>query len=181
MKWLTYTSLCVALLVAHTPLVCAEPMTVEQAYAAVAHPHLIFNPHVTSAPQDESRYLTQLFHLIDLAVKERVETLAWIQSGGARGDGTDDYGRLLAQFRSLQPPAKLAMVHTLTLSAIQEQRTALTEWKAHPQHVSMSHPLVNSSSQKLHQAYNAVVSLYRTENRQNQAAFYNYFCCLDFL
>ena len=181
MKKLLYACMVMGVLALRTSVACAEPMTIEQAYATVAHPYLIFNPHLTTAPQDESRYLIQLFHLIDLSVKERVETLTWIQSHGARGDDTDAYGRLLAQFRALTPPAKLASVHQLTLSAIQEQRAVLNEWRAHPEQVSMNHPLVHSSSQKLHQAYNAVVSLYHAENRQNQAAFYNYFCCLDFL
>ena len=161
--------------------VCAEPMTVEQAYATMAHPHLVFNPQVCPAPQDESRYLAQLFQLIDLAVKERVETLTWIQSRGTQGDGKDEYDALVSQLHALNPPTKLQSVHALTVAAIEEQRTVLREWRGHPENVSMQHPLVRSSSQKLYQAYGEVPPLSPADHRANQAAFYNYFCCLDFL
>ncbi len=156
-------------------------MTVEQAYAAIPHERTVFNPAMASMAPDEAAYLKELFAIIDLAVKERVETLLWLQSGGTRGDEVDEYDMILGRLKSLPVPGKLLQVHQLVTDAIQEQCNVLREWRKAPKQLSMQHPLVHSSSRKLYQAYGGVIQLYSKEDTRNLQAFYDYFCCLDFL
>ena len=156
-------------------------MTIEQAYAAIPHKRPVFEFAIARLSPDEAPYLKELFTVIDLAVKERVETLAWLQSRGSQGENFDQYDEIIWRLQSLQVPQRLQPVHQLVTEAIQDQRDVLRSWRASPQAVSMSHPLVQGSSQKLHQAYGDVIRLYRTDHPKNQEAFYNYFCCLDFL
>ena len=156
-------------------------ITIEQAYATIHSQRAVFDPSLTTMGGDESWHLDHLFRLIDLSVKERVETLLWIQSGGREGDGADEYESILQQLHTLQPPQQLAVVHQLVLGAIEEQRDVLREWRNAPERVSMHHPLVLSSSGKLHEAYNRVMQLYPQEDYHNRQAFYDYFCCLDFI
>ena len=156
-------------------------MTIEQAYAAIPHRRTIFDPGIANMGPNEAAYLKALFSLIDLAVKERVETLLWLQSNGAKGDGWDDYDMILSRLNNLRAPANLQTVHQLVIDAIQEHRDVLRQWRQAPSTVSMNHPLVQSSSRKLYQAYGMVTQLYGKEQPRNQQAFYDTFCCLDFL
>lgn len=158
-----------------------DAMTIEQAYATIPHRRTAFDPTIASMAPNEASYLKELFNLIDLAVKERVETLSWLQSQGAKGEGTDEYDSILLRLHHLQVPGRLQTVHQLVTEAIQEHRDILREWRKAPETISMTHPLVRSSSQKLYQAYGMVMQLYAKEQPRNQQAFYDYFCCLDFL
>ena len=168
-------------LLATDPNAWAAAMTPEQAYAAIPHQRPIFDVSAATMPAHEAAYLRQLFGVIDLAVKERVETLVWLQSRHAQGDGVDDYDALLARLSALEPPAKLRLVHRLVSEAIQEHRDVLRQWRRSPAAISMNHPLVRSSSQKLYQAYGRLIKIYATEHPRNLQAFYDYFCSLDFL
>ena len=163
----------------------ASAMTVEEAYAAIPHQRPMFNSSIARMGNSEAEYLKQLFEVIDLAVRERVETMAWLVSRGVSGDGVDGYERLLARLFYLQPPARLQLVHRLVTEAIEQQRDVLREWRNGPamqgRPLPMQHPLVQSSSQKLQQAYDEVLRLFPAEDRRNQQAFFDYFCSLDFL
>ena len=156
-------------------------MTIEQAYAAIPHRRTMFDPSIATMGPNEASYLKELFSLIDLAVKERVETLLWLRSGGAQGDASDEYDTILMRLEHLSVPGRLQGVHRSVTEAIQEQRDVLREWRTEPTTISMEHPLVHSASKKLYQAYGMVIQLYSKEAPRNQQAFYDYFCCLDFL
>ena len=155
-------------------------MTIEQAYATMSYERPSFDWSSAAIGTDDAAYLRELFDLIDLAVKERVDTLAWLQSEGREGDAEDDYDGVLDRLASLHPSRRLDPVHRLITDAITQQRDVLRHWRT-GQPISFQDPLVQSSSQKLHQAYNLVLGLYPGERQPNRHAFYIYFCSLDFL
>ena len=163
----------------------AQAMTTEQAYSVLRHQRPVFSPGIASIPENESAYLAQLFSVIDQAVAQRVGIMSWLAGKGAGPEPFDDYDAILFQLSALRPPKKLLAVHQLTTQAIEEQRDLIRQWKKQPRvfvwENVRNNPLISSSSQKLHQAYNHVMELYPQEHQKNREAFYDYFCCLDFL
>ena len=160
-------------------------MTVEEAYMTLSHHRPMFNPTMAHIADDESLYLRQLFDIIDRAVRERVQTMAWLQSTAASAEPSDQYNELISRLWALQPPSRLAHVHQVVREAIEEQRDVLRQWRplrGTSEHVvTMQHPLVQDSSRKLHQVYDEIVQLFPGAGEHNRQAFYDYFCCLDFL
>ena len=179
-KWIVF----LAALIAALPLT-AQAMTIEQAYSMLSHQRPVFSPVIGLMPENESAYLTQLFGIIDQAVVQRVGTMTWLAGKGESPEPFDDYDAILFQLSVLRPPKKLLTVHQLTVQAIEEQRDLIRQWKKEPRvfvwENARNHPLIVSSSQKLHHAYNHVMELYPQEHQKNREAFYDYFCCLDFL
>jgi len=163
----------------------AQAMTTEQAYGVLSHQRPVFSPGIASMPENESGYLAQLFTIIDQAVVQRVGTMTYLAGKGGGPEPFDDYDAILFQLSALRVPKKLLTVHQLTVRAIEEQRDLIRQWKKEPRvfvwENARSHPLIASSSQKLHHAYNYVMELYPQEHQKNREAFYDYFCCLDFL
>ena len=160
-------------------------MAPEQAYALLRHQQPVFSPGFSSAPHDEAAYLAQFFAIIDQAVVQRVELMTWLAGKGQSDEPFDRYDDLLFQLKSLQAPARLREVQALTREAVEEQRDVIREWRRQPQifvwELAAKDPRVASSSLKLHQAFNRVITLYPTEHEKNRQAFYDFFCCLDFL
>ena len=171
---------CALVMVSASPVRCEE-LTIEQAYATIHPQRAVFDPGLAGMAPEESAYLAAFFDLIDLAVKERVETLLWLQSKGTQGEGIDEYDALLARFAALRAPGRLRRIHQWVITAVTQQRDVLREWRADPTRLSMRHPLVGSSSSLLHQTYGEVIRLYPGEDQRNRQAFYDYFCSLDFL
>ena len=160
-------------------------MTVEQAYASLSHQRPVFSPMIASMPENESAYLTQLFSVIDQAVVQRVGIMTWLAGKGTSSEPFDDYDAILFQLSALRPPMKLTDVHHLVIEAVEEQRDLIRAWKQEPRvfawETARRHPLVSSSSQKLHHAFDHVIRLYPQEHQKNREAFHDYFCCLDIL
>ncbi len=183
LHWYIISALLATVLI--TPHVTASAMTVEEAYMTLSHQRPIFNPSIAKMADDESLYLRQLFQIIDQAVRERVQTMAWLQSATANTEPPDQYNDLLSHLSALRPPHRLNAVHQLLREAIEEQRDVLREWRPlhgiAPHAMSMQHPLVQDSSRKLYQVYDEVLRLFPGEDQRNRQAFHDYFCCLDLL
>jgi hypothetical protein len=71
----------------------------------------------------------------------------------------ESYDQVVSQLDALSVPPRLASVHGLVSEAMVEQRTALAEWRktALPANLA-GHPLVASSSGKLHRGATHPVS-----------------------
>ena len=166
----------------HAP---AWGMTIEEAYAAIPHQRPLFDRSIAQMAYEEADYLERLFEVIDLAVRERVETVAWLQSHGTSGENSDDYDVLLRRLHTLTVPERLKTIHRLVEEAVREHQDVLKEWRSTPERyggeLPMDHPLIRSSSQKLHEAYGEVLRLFPREDERNRQAFYDFFCSLDFL
>lgn len=94
----------------------------------------------------------------------------------------ESYDQVVSQLDALSVPPRLASVHRLVSEAMVEQRTALAEWRktALPANLA-GHPLVASSSGKLHRAYGELLTLFPQESAHNKAAFFDYLCAMDFI
>lgn len=155
---------------------------VEKAYRAIPHRRTVFKPKASQIPPREQQYLTKLFRLVDQAIVQRVGMTQWVLSGGKRGAKAKAYPQILGRLGKLEPPESLGGVHTLVVGAIKEQKKVLDrfarkEASGNPE----SHPLVQSSSQKLHRAYGELMRTFPQEPKHNKDAFYDYLCALDFL
>jgi hypothetical protein len=125
----------------------------------------------------------------------RVEALQWFQSAGGRGAPFHQYeaqvAAILDRLQGMTVPSRLAHVHQLVVGAIQTQQKFYAEWQAtkeqgrpfQPRLVGggAGHPLIQSSSQKLHSAYDELMQLYPEASWRNKDAFFDYLCALDFV
>ena len=149
-----------------------QTMTVEEAYKAIPHNKTRFDPASAKMSADEKAFLDTFFGLSDLAVAERVET----QTSKAQND---NYDAILTRLKSLDVPAKLKTAHRLVTEAVGEQRDYLASLKGGSA-FDANAPLVESSHEKLVQAYNELMQAYPAENAHNKQAFFDHLCALDF-
>ncbi len=165
-------------------------MTVEEAYRAIPHKRTVFDGTSSKIDEAERSFLMRFFELVEIAIVERVEMFSYLQSGGERGQVWRRTGTLFRQLDSLTVPDRLKGVCNLVRQAIAEQRDYLDEWYEFAAakkpygfrfKEGEAHSLIDSSSQKLHQAYSQLMQLYPQESSQNKAAFFNYLCALDFI
>jgi hypothetical protein len=161
-------------------------MTVEEAYKAIPHQRTVFNPSNTTLPKEEAVYLQNFFSLVDQGILEKMETLAYLNQHGKIGKMPGTVSGALSRLDVLSAPKKLAQVHLWVQEAIREQKAYLeilhlSIKNGQPHSFDSGHALVRSSSQKLHAAYNGLMSLYVNENSHNKQAFFNYLCALDFI
>jgi hypothetical protein len=171
-------------------------MTVQEAYEAMdGHRHTDFDPKAPGFSHADAVYLAKLFDLVDLAIVEKMQTWVWFQSEGRKGSSFRDsrarVDQLIAEISALQAPARLAEVQRLMVEAVREQRAFFEAWQqafdaaergednrqGHAAHGA----LMQSSSAKLHAAYNELRTLFPAAGRQNLDAFYDHLCVLDVL
>lgn len=153
-----------------------QSMTVEEAYKAIPHKKTRFDASVAGMDAAEKAFLDVFFGLSDLAVAERVGTQIALSSGGSV---TTNYDEILRRIESISVPPKLATAHRLVTDAVREQRQYLDALKGGGA-FDANAPLVESSHQKLLQAYGELMRLYPSENAHNKTAFFDHLCALDF-
>ena len=170
-------------------------MSIEEAYRAIPHKQTTFDPASAKMTHDEASFLHEFFSLVDLTMVERVQTLGWFHSNGARGRPFGHYRMqitdLLSRMENLKVPASLKPVHKLVTEAIGEQKGYFENWQQsmdrsetfkYPPGARMPrHKNVSSSHHKLIQAYNRLMKLYPEEIKHNQKAFFDHLCALDFI
>lgn len=182
MRYFAMTVILALLLALPASLQAGEPdtlkqsLSVDQAYKAIPHNKTRFDPSTAGMEPDEKTFLDTFFGLSDLAVAERVETQAAIST---KMPATGNYDEILKRLRALQVPPKLKTAHQLVTEAVDEQRQYL-EGLRQGGAFDASAPLVESSHEKLVQAYGELMRLYPSENQHNQQAFYDHLCALDF-
>jgi hypothetical protein len=173
----------------------ARAMTVEQAYQEMQHRHATLDPTSAGFSREEAAYLSRLFELVDLAIVEKMQAWTWFQSEGRKGKSVQEYRNrvdsLIATLDNLPAPERLRGVKRLLVEAIRDQRAYFETWNqaltvaAAGQDNAAVHRTrgnyMKSSSQKLHQAYAQLMSLFPNAGQQNFDAFYDHLCVLDLL
>ena len=175
------------------PPIRAEDMTISQAYRALPHQRTQFNASHAKMSAQESKYLDHLFFVTDLAFRERMVMLRAFQ-GGQDHRYIEAYnkeiGNLLGSFEFIDPPNRaLGQVEKLIIESVSEQREFFNIWykaRGTSQYKQLqknvaSHKYVQSSHQKLIQAYGVLKQNYPQEMPHNQQSFYDHLCALDFL
>jgi hypothetical protein len=170
-------------------------MTVEEAYQEMQHRHASLDPTSRGFSREEAAYLSRLFELVDLAIVEKMQAWTWFQSEGRKGKSVQDYrvrvDSLITILDGLPAPDRLREVQRLLVDAIRDQRTFFETWNEaltvsaagkDNREVYRSRGLsLKSSSQKLHQAYGQLMTLFPDAGQQNFDAFYDHLCVLDLL
>src|SRR5881296_964287 len=168
----------------------ARAMTVEQAYQEMQHRHATLDPTSAGFSREEAAYLSRLFELVDLAIVEKMQAWTWFQSEGRRGKSVQEYrdrvDSLIAILDGLPAPERLREVQRLLVDAIRDQRAFFETWNQaltvgaagkDNREVYRSRGLyLKSSSQKLHQVYGQLMSLFPDAGQQNFDAFYDHLC-----
>ena len=171
----------------------AEDMTVSQAYQALPHQRTQFSVSYAKMSKKESRYLDHLFFVTDLAFRERMMMMHAFRAGTGAAYikvYNTEISNLLGSFEFIDPPTELLeQVENLVVGSINEQREFFNIWdnargtekyKKFQKNVA-SHKYVQSSHQKLIQAYSTLQQTYTQEMPHNQQSFYDHLCALDFL
>jgi len=173
----------------------ARAMTVEEAYQEMQHRHASLDPTSAGFSREEAAYLSRLFELVDLAIVEKMQAWTWFQSEGRKGKSVQEYRNrvdsLIAILDGLPPPERLREVKRLLVEAIREQRAYFETWNQalavaaagrDDTEAQRSRGMyLKSSSQKLHQVYGQLMSLFPKAGQQNFDAFYDHLCVLDLL
>ena len=154
----------------------SQSMTVDEAYKAIPHGKTRFDASAASMDVAEKAFLDTFFGLSDLAVAERVGTQVALSQ---KRPIAANYDEILRRLEALNVPTKLAAAHRLVTDAVKEQRQYLDTQKGGGA-FDANAPLVESSHQKLIQAYNELMRLYPSENAHNKQAFFDHLCALDF-
>jgi len=173
----------------------ASALTVQEAYEEMQHRHAGLDPTSAGFTREEAAYLSRLFELVDLAIVEKMQAWTWFQSEGRRGKPVQEYtGRidaLIGILDGLPAPEKLRDAKRLLVEAIRDQRAyfqACGEALAvgasggdnREEHRAKG-AFMKSSSQKLHQVYAQLMTLFPAAGQQNFDAFYDHLCVLDLL
>ncbi|HSE84468.1 MAG TPA: hypothetical protein VLB01_07975 [Thermodesulfobacteriota bacterium] len=171
-------------------LISAHGMTIEEAYRAIPHRQTTFNAASARMSDEEAAYLKEFFKLVDLAIVERIQTLAWLQTSGEYGASFEHYENsiddLLYQFNALEVPKHLKNVNKLVSQAIREQKSYFQNWqmlleKGQQFKFQPRHPHIIGSHQKLVQAYRQLMRVFPREDKHNHQAFFDHLCALDFI
>ena len=162
----------------------AALMTVQEAIGELGVPYVPLDTQHASIPKDEQGFLKQFFDLIERAVVVRVETMQAMGGSSDPNLRVDEFQRIEESVRDLRAPSRLKEVQKLVVDAIKEERLFIEKWKkAIREGTPMSvagDPLVESSSGKLHAAYQKLMQLYPAEGR-NREAMERHLCALDFM
>jgi hypothetical protein len=183
------------LAIAAAPIGAAGADSVDQAYAEMGHRHAALDPSAAAFPPDEAAFLSRLFDLVDRTIVEKTQAWTWFQSEGRKGKPPREYSAgvdaLLGRLAAAPVPPRLKEIHRLILEAIRDQRAFFAAWEraealaargednrgAHRERGAS----LQSSSRKLHQAYDLLVALYPGAGQRNLDAFYDHLCVLDLL
>ncbi len=158
------------------------PPSVEEAYRAIPHQRTVFDPLAAEKAgmrADESKALDRLFALVDQAIVAKVDSQRRIQAGT---EASPAYGQIRKAVREVKIPAKLENFRKLVEAVVDEHARYFEELRTQgTQKAAGLHPLIQSSSQKLHQAYGDLLNLFPEQQGRNRQAFFDYLCALDFI
>ncbi len=160
-----------------------QSMSVRQAYRAIPHNQQTFRLSQSVLQKTEAKYLDQAFALVDLAVVERVSLLRTVQREGNRSLPLNNYEQILKRFLAISVPPRLVYFHQQVAAAIREEHAYYEGLQKQPSvtTVDRSHPLIQRLHRRLWASYQFLVSEYPQESPNNQQAFFEHLCALDFI
>jgi hypothetical protein len=163
-------------------------LSVDAAYAAIPHRRTVMDFAASNMPDQDKRFLEVAFHVIDQAIRLRVTAYQKFSRGVIDSQFISDMDRLAEYLQNTEAPESLSSYQATLLKALSDQRDFFVEWKAQGQEFRFgspqtigTHPKVQSSSAALREAYGILMETYRGEASNNQEAFFDYHCALDFL
>lgn len=168
----------------------AYALSVEQAYKSIPHAQTNFNVSASAIEPLEALFLQSFFTLVNRAIVERVQTLRWLQTNGAKGSDIEHYMKnisvIIHDFERMHVPKSLESPYQLVLNAVKQQAQYFQNWseKMHQgkgYRFNRSDPAISQSHSQLIQAYNLLMNTFKQEQRNNKQAFFDHLCALDFI
>lgn len=170
----------------------AQEMSIDDAYRAIPHKQTPYDLKQSRIKGADSKYLDHFFFASDMAMRARVMALRGFygQSGSMSLERyNSEINDMVNSFSLIQTPRHLKGVEDTLISAVRDQQVFFNEWaktKGTRQYENLkrnyrSHPKVQSSHQKLIQAYYKLMAMYPREVQHNKTAFFDHLCALDFI
>ena len=172
----------------------AQADPVAEAYRAIPHNQTTYSAGISSLPSSKAKMIEKILSLSDQALVERIKAGEWLISGGKRGRNFTSYEQnirsILTSLAAAETTTELEQPKTLIIEAIEAQRTFLvTEYNTAYAKKSAyrwpagfrDDPNIQTAHQKLIQAYQLLHSTYPEEAEQNQKAFFDHLCALDYI
>jgi len=141
-------------------------LTIEEAYQAIPHRRTEYSASTSLQPSAVSDYLEDLFKATDLALIERINGL---------NDAYDSkrYQYRIDQLKAIDPPKEVDAAHQLIVAAVNEHKQYFNNAKRET-------GLIRSSHTKLIQAYKLLMNKL-PDTQDNQRAYFDHLCALDFI
>jgi hypothetical protein len=159
-------------------------MTAPEAFQYLGVQYQPFDLDSAKMPEPEKKFLGEFFALIERAVLERVQTMRILNESGDPTLHVNEFHNIEMNISYLEAPERLRDIQQLVIEGIQEQRRFIHQWREAVRQGKKidirAHPLVSSSSAKLHDAYSRLMALYPAEAK-NKEAMYSNLCALDFV
>ena len=165
----------------------AFALTPDEAYAAIPHRRIAFDPAASTLSKPQAEALKRLFALSDQGVVLRVEGMRAVRAGNGAGAARvlAQYDTLLVSLRALPVAPEIAGVRNLVAEAVDDQRRFLAGKRAETYGFASrelaSAPDVRQASEKLKRAYDMLLKAFPNEQRRNKDAFFDHLCALDYL
>lgn len=157
--------------------ISVRALTVDEAYKAIPHDRTVFDPKTAKMSPSLAQSLDKLFSYIDEAIVLKMETIQQFSSP-EKSKVLAGYPSLIRRLESENFPPEISEIASLTIAAVKDQYDFLNQLAV--KELNYAHPLVRSSSSKLHQAYEKLSQKFSTEDQKNRKAFFDYLCALDF-
>jgi hypothetical protein len=159
-------------------------MSVDEAYKAIPHKQVTFDPRISKISKADSMFLYNLFTLVDQAVAARVSHQIWLGQGDKNSENMmSQYKLILSHLEQVgsYAPISLRPAYGLILDSVREQINYFEAWYDLGGSFDPLDARVQSAHNKLLQAYSMLIDLYPDEVEQNKVAFFDHLCALDFI
>ncbi len=150
-----------------------QALSVQQAYDAIPHARTTYDVTQANNAAANTKYLHQLFTIVDQLVVARVEGL---QGTIVKGR----YAQLIDQLAKLTPPKADKPAQQLIIKAVTTHEAYFKHYakKASRQQLFQ---LQKASSRQLIRAYQLLMQNHAQETTHNKKSFFDHLCALDFL
>jgi len=165
----------------------AAALTPDEAYAAIPHRRIAYDPATSTLSKVQADNLKRLFALSDQAVVLRVEGMRAVRAADAAVTGhiLAQYDTVLVGLRGLDLAPEIRPARGLVVDAVNDHRRFLASKRGQAYSFASnelhSAPDVKQASGKLQRAYGLLMQAFPKEAPRNKEAFFDHLCALDYL
>lgn len=163
----------------------AKALTIEEAYKSIPQHQTTYSQSSSTLSKESAASLEEFFHLVDLAIVDRVEALQILRTSRGRVEKQiTDLRRLGHRLREFKLPDECSEVARLVGNAIMDQVNYLNSIaKGNRMDIQQfSGDLrIKSASDKLRQAQTLLQKAFPKESEENRQAFHDHLRAMDFL
>lgn len=163
----------------------AHAITIEDAYKSIPHKQTTYQKSLSTLSKEDAADLEEFFHVVDLAIVNRVEALQALRTSRGRVEKQmSELRRLGQRLREFKVPDAGSDVPRIVGDAVMDEFNYLQSIvRGNRQDIQgLAGDLrVQSASEKLKRAYSMLMKAFPAESEQNKQAFYDHLCALDFL